>query len=216
LKAVIDIENLSKFYRLGLTGTGTLVHDLNRWFLQKTGQDDKYVKINEQNKTDFWALKDINLKVMEGDILAILGANGAGKSTLLKILSKVTLPTKGIVKVNGKLSSLLEVGTGFHPELTGRENIFLNGAILGMSKFEIKSKLEEIISFSAVEKFIDTPVKRYSSGMNTRLVLSTVLFLNIDIFIADEIFTFSYENFKEKCIKRLKYLLKIKNKCSFC
>jgi lipopolysaccharide transport system ATP-binding protein len=204
LKAVIDIENLSKFYRLGLTGTGTLVHDLNRWFLQKTGQDDKYVKINEQNKTDFWALKDINLKVMEGDILAILGANGAGKSTLLKILSKVTLPTKGIVKVNGKLSSLLEVGTGFHPELTGKENIFLNGAILGMSKFEIKSKLEEIISFSAVEKFIDTPVKRYSSGMYVRLAFAVAAHLSADILIVDEVLAVGDAEFQKKCLGKMK------------
>jgi lipopolysaccharide transport system ATP-binding protein len=204
LKAVIDIEHLSKFYRLGITGTGTLVHDLNRWFMQKTGQQDKYLKLNQPNKEDFWALKDINLQILEGDILAILGANGAGKSTLLKILSKVTLPTTGRVKIKGKLASLLEVGTGFHPELTGRENIFLNGAILGMSKAEIKAKFDEIIAFAAIDKFVDTPVKRYSSGMYVRLAFAVAAHLSADILIVDEVLAVGDAEFQKKCLGKMK------------
>ena len=149
MKTVISIKDLSKQYRLGARGTGTFVHDINRWLINKAGKEDPYLKIGQtRTKNDFWALQNINFELYEGDILGIIGKNGAGKSTLLKILSKITQPTTGQIKINGKLSSLLEVGTGFHPELTGRENIFLNGAILGMSKTEIKSKFDEIVDFS--------------------------------------------------------------------
>jgi lipopolysaccharide transport system ATP-binding protein len=204
LKTVIKIEHLSKYYRLGVSGTGMLVHDLNRWWLLKSGQEDKYLKIDQKKKNDFWALKDINLEIYEGDILAILGRNGAGKSTLLKILSKVTTPTKGIIKIKGKLSSLLEVGTGFHPELSGRENIFLNGAILGMSNAEIKSKLDEIIAFASVEKFVDTPVKRYSSGMYVRLAFAVAAHLTADILIVDEVLAVGDSEFQKKCLGKMK------------
>ena len=169
---VIKVENLYKQYQLGQVSTGTISHDLNRWFHRIRGKEDPYEKITGENareeKTNsnyVWALNDINFDVKQGEVLGIIGRNGAGKSTLLKILSKVTAPTKGSVKIRGRIASLLEVGTGFHPELTGRENIFLNGAILGMTKTEIQSKFDEIVAFSGVEKYIDTPVKRYSSGM---------------------------------------------------
>src|SRR5664279_3539881 len=172
MSAIIQVSNISKQYRLGQVGTGTISHDLNRWWHRIRGQEDPYLKIGEINdrtrkrESDYaWALKDINFEVKQGEVLAIIGRNGAGKSTLLKILSRTTSPTTGQIKIKGRVASLLEVGTGFHPELTGRENIFLNGAILGMSKHEIKSKFDEIVDFSGVERYIDTPVKRYSSGM---------------------------------------------------
>jgi lipopolysaccharide transport system ATP-binding protein len=177
MAVAIKIENLSKQYRLGLVSTRTVSHDLNRWWqMNIRGKDDPYLKIGDINdrtkkgESEYvWALREINLEVEEGEVLGIIGKNGAGKSTLLKILSKVTTPTTGIVKAQGRIASLLEVGTGFHPEMTGRENIYLNGAILGMTKFEIRSKLDEIIDFAGVERYIDTPVKRYSSGMMVRL-----------------------------------------------
>jgi len=175
----IEIKNMSKQYRLGVVGTGTLSHDLNRWWHRVRGKEDPYLKVGEENRQDqsgnseyVWALKDINLQVKEGEIVGIIGSNGAGKSTLLKILSRVTSPSKGIFRARGRIASLLEVGTGFHKELTGRENIYLNGAILGMTKSEVKSKLDEIVSFSGVERYVDTPVKRYSSGMKVRLAFA--------------------------------------------
>jgi lipopolysaccharide transport system ATP-binding protein len=169
---VIKVENLSKQYRLGKVGTGTLTQDINSWWSRIRGKEDPTLKIGDKNdrtskgESEYvWSLKDINFEVNQGDTLGIIGRNGAGKSTLLKILSKVTGPTTGNIKVKGRIASLLEVGTGFHPELSGRENIFLNGAILGMSKNEIKRKFDEIVDFSGVDRYIDTPVKRYSSGM---------------------------------------------------
>ncbi len=175
----IQVEGLGKLYRLGEIGTGTISHDLNRWWARVRGKEDPFAKIGETNdrtakgKSDYvWALKDVNFEVRQGEVLGIIGRNGAGKSTLLKILSKVTTPSAGRIKIRGRIASLLEVGTGFHPELTGRENIFLNGAILGMTKWEIRRKFDEIVDFAGVERYIDTPVKRYSSGMYVRLAFA--------------------------------------------
>src|SRR5258706_669472 len=176
MSVVIKVENVSKQYRLGKIGTGTFASDLSRWWHTVRGNEDPTLKIGElndrtvkSNSEYVWALKDINFEVKQGDVLGIIGKNGAGKSTLLKILSRTTSPTTGTIKAKGRIASLLEVGTGFHPELSGRENIFLNGAILGMRKQDIKNKFDEIVDFSGVEKYIDTPVKRYSSGMYVRL-----------------------------------------------
>jgi lipopolysaccharide transport system ATP-binding protein len=205
LKTVISITDLSKQYLLGARGTGTFVHDINRWLINKTGKEDPYLKIGQtKSKNDFWALKNVNFELNEGDILGIIGKNGAGKSTLLKILSKITQPTSGKIKINGKLSSLLEVGTGFHPELTGRENIFLNGAILGMSKVEIKAKFDEIVDFSAISEFIDTPVKRYSSGMYVRLAFAVAAHLSADIIVIDEVLAVGDAQFQKKCLGKMK------------
>ena len=191
---ILKVENVSKQYRLGVVGTGTISHDFNRFLAKVTGKEDPYLKIGESNDRStkgtseyVWALKDIDFEVKRGEILGIIGKNGAGKSTLLKILSKVTGPTTGCIKYNGRIASLLEVGTGFHPEMTGRENIFLNGAILGMTKKEISRKLDEIIEFSGCERYIDTPVKRYSSGMKVRLAFAVAAFLEPDILVVDEV-----------------------------
>lgn len=207
---VIKIEELGKLYRLGEVGTGTLSHDLNRWIAKITRKEDPFAKIGEVNdrtvkgKTDYvWALKDINFEVQQGEALGIIGRNGAGKSTLLKILSKVTTPTKGNIKVKGRIASLLEVGTGFHPELTGRENIFLNGAILGMTKREIKKKFDEIVDFSGVGRYVDTPVKRYSSGMYVRLAFAVAAHLDPDILIIDEVLAVGDIEFQKKCLGKL-------------
>ena len=191
---VIKVENLFKQYQLGQVSTGTISHDFNRWMHKIRGKEDPYEQITGENTREekgdsnyIWALKDVNFSVNQGDVLGIIGRNGAGKSTLLKILSKVTAPTKGTLKIRGRIASLLEVGTGFHPELTGRENIFLNGAILGMTKSEIRSKFDEIVAFSGVEKYIDTPVKRYSSGMYVRLAFAVAAHLEPEILIIDEV-----------------------------
>jgi lipopolysaccharide transport system ATP-binding protein len=207
----IRIENLSKQYRLGLTGTGTLSHDLKRWWYLVRGKEDPYLKIGETNDRSskgnskyIWALKDINLEVAKGDVLGIIGKNGAGKSTLLKILSKVTTPTTGCIFYKGRIGSLLEVGTGFHPELTGRENIFLNGAILGMRKNEITSKFDEIVNFSGCERYIDTPVKRYSSGMIVRLGFAVAAFLDPEILVVDEVLAVGDAEFQKKAIGKMK------------
>ncbi|MBD2766431.1 ABC transporter ATP-binding protein [Hymenobacter sp. BT664] len=207
----IKVENLSKLYRLGEIGTGTLSHDLNRAWARLRGKEDPFAKVGETNdrtrKGDsnfVWSLKDINFEVKRGEVLGIIGRNGAGKSTLLKILSKVTAPTTGRVKVQGRIASLLEVGTGFHPELTGRENIFLNGAILGMSKAEVRSKFDEIVDFSGVERYIDTPVKRYSSGMYVRLAFAVAAFLEPEILIIDEVLAVGDAEFQKKCLGRMK------------
>ncbi len=209
-KLILKIEGLSKQYRLGLIGTKTLTHDLNRWFHRVTGRIDPYLKIGEKNdrsttgNSDYvWALKNINFEVEEGEVVGIIGKNGAGKSTLLKILSKVTSPSVGKVKLNGRIASLLEVGTGFHPEMTGRENVFLNGAILGMTKKEIKKKLDAIISFSGCERYIDTPVKRYSSGMTVRLAFAVAAHLEPDILVVDEVLAVGDIEFQKKAIGKM-------------
>ena len=207
---VIKVENLSKQYRLGLVGTGSLGHDLNRWWAILRGKSDPYLKIGESNDRSqkgsseyVWALKDINFEVKRGEVLGIIGRNGAGKSTLLKILSRVTAPTIGNVKVKGRIASLLEVGTGFHPELTGRENIYLNGALNGMTKAEVTKKLDEIVDFSGCERYIDTPVKRYSSGMTVRLGFSVAAHLEPEILIVDEVLAVGDAEFQKKCIGKM-------------
>ncbi|WP_047547856.1 ABC transporter ATP-binding protein [Psychroserpens sp. Hel_I_66] len=207
---ILKAENISKQYRLGLVGTGTISHDLNRWWAGIRGKEDPYLRVGSVNdrstKADsqyVWALKDINFEVQRGEVLGIIGKNGAGKSTLLKILSRVTIPTTGEIKTRGRIASLLEVGTGFHPELTGRENIYLNGAILGMSKAEIKSKEEEIIAFSGCERYVDTPTKRYSSGMRVRLAFAVAAFLEPDILVIDEVLAVGDAEFQKKAIGKM-------------
>ncbi|MDH7516254.1 MAG: ABC transporter ATP-binding protein, partial [Bacteroidota bacterium] len=210
---VISIEKLSKRYRLGSIGARTFTHDLQSWWAKLRGKEDPNSKIRMTNrqydyhagkvKSDdhfIWALKNIDLEISYGDVLGIIGRNGAGKSTLLKILSRITAPTIGEARVRGRLASLLEVGTGFHPELTGRENIFLNGSILGMKKAEIRKKLDEIVEFAEVSEFIDTPVKRYSSGMYVRLAFSVAAHLETDILIVDEVLSVGDASFQKKCI----------------
>lgn len=207
---VIKVENLSKQYRLGLVGTGTLAHDLNRWWQRVRGKDDPYLKVGETNDRTskgaseyVWALRDINFEVKRGEVLGIIGRNGAGKSTLLKILSRVTAPTVGSVKGRGRIAALLEVGTGFHPELTGRENVYLNGAINGMTRAEVTRKLDEIVDFSGCERYIDTPVKRYSSGMTVRLGFAVAAHLEPEILIVDEVLAVGDAEFQKKCIGKM-------------
>ncbi len=206
----IEIDNISKQYRLGIVGTGTLSHDLNRWWHKVRGKEDPYLKIgvtNDRTKkggSDYvWALKDINLTINKGDSIGIIGRNGAGKSTLLKIISRVTSPTGGRIQINGTCASLLEVGTGFHPELSGRDNIYLNGAILGMSRSEISKKFDEIVAFAGVEKYIETPVKRYSSGMYVRLAFAVAAHLDSDILIIDEVLAVGDMEFQKKCLGKM-------------
>ncbi len=210
-QVVIKVEDVSKQYRLGLVGTGTLSHDINRMWARMRGKEDPFAKLGDTNdrttkgSSDFvWSLKDINFEVQHGEVLGIIGRNGAGKSTLLKILSRTTSPTTGKIKIKGRVASLLEVGTGFHPELTGRENIFLNGAILGMSKAEISRKFDEIVDFSGVERYIDTPVKRYSSGMYVRLAFAVAANLEPDILIVDEVLAVGDAEFQKKCLGKMK------------
>ncbi len=210
-KVVLRVTNVSKQYRLGQLGTGTISHDLNRWWHKARGKEDPYLKIGDVNDRSVkggseyvWSLKDITFDVKEGDVLGIIGKNGAGKSTLLKILSQVTTATTGSVKIRGRIAALLEVGTGFHPELTGRENIYLNGAILGMTKQEITNKFDEIVSFSGVEKYIDTPVKRYSSGMMVRLGFAVAAHLEPEILIVDEVLAVGDAEFQKKCMGKIK------------
>ncbi|MES2804263.1 MAG: ABC transporter ATP-binding protein [Bacteroidota bacterium] len=207
---ILKAENISKQYRLGQVGTGTLAHDLNRWWHQLRGKEDPYLKIGDTNdrttkgESDYvWALQDINFEVERGEVIGIIGKNGAGKSTLLKILSRVTAPTTGSIKFGGRVASLLEVGTGFNGEMTGRENIYLNGAILGMTKKEITSKLDEIIDFSGCERYIDTPVKRYSSGMYVRLAFAVAAFLEPEILIIDEVLAVGDADFQKKAIGKM-------------
>ena len=207
---ILKANNISKQYRLGLVGTGTISHDLNRWWHRIRGKQDPYLKVGEHNdrstkgSSDYvWALQDINFEVKRGEVLGIIGKNGAGKSTLLKILSKVTSPTTGEIKTKGRIASLLEVGTGFHGEMTGRENIYLNGAILGMTKKEIASKIDEIIEFSGCERYIDTPVKRYSSGMTVRLAFAVAAFLEPEILVVDEVLAVGDAEFQRKAIGKM-------------
>jgi lipopolysaccharide transport system ATP-binding protein len=211
MSPVIQISNLSKIYRLGEIGTGTISRDLERWYKMKIrGQADPFLKIGETNDRSkkgasdvVYALRDINFEVQQGEALGIIGKNGAGKSTLLKIISRVTGPTTGRINIKGRVASLLEVGTGFHPELTGRENIYLNGAILGMRKKEIARKLDEIIDFSGVERYIDTPVKRYSSGMYVRLAFAVAAHLESEILIVDEVLAVGDAEFQKKCLGKM-------------
>jgi lipopolysaccharide transport system ATP-binding protein len=207
---ILKAENISKQYRLGQVGTGTMAHDLNRWWHQVRGKENPYLKIGDTNdrstkgESDYvWALQEINFEVERGEVLGIIGKNGAGKSTLLKILSRVTAPTTGYIKFGGRVASLLEVGTGFNGEMTGRENIFLNGAILGMTKKEIASKLDEIIEFSGCERYIDTPVKRYSSGMTVRLAFAVAAFLEPEILVIDEVLAVGDAEFQKKAIGKM-------------
>lgn len=219
MTAAIHIEDVSKLYRLGVVGTGTISHDLNRWWARLRGQEDPYQKVGTTNDRTqasrgkaargqsgpeyVWALKDINLEVEQGEILGIIGCNGAGKSTLLKLLSRVTAPTTGEIKVRGRIASLLEVGTGFHPELTGRENIYLNGSILGMKRREITAKLDEIADFSGCSKYLDTPVKRYSSGMMVRLGFAVAAHLEPEILIIDEVLAVGDAEFQKRCLGKI-------------
>ncbi len=211
MATAIEFNNISKIYRLGLVSTGTLAHDMKRWWTMNVrGKEDPYLTIGETNdrstKGDseyVWALKDIDFKVEQGDVVGIIGKNGAGKSTLLKILSKVTAPTTGTIRARGRIGSLLEVGTGFHPEMTGRENIYMNGAILGMTKHEISKKLDEIIDFSGCERYIDTPVKRYSSGMMVRLGFAVAAHLDPEILVVDEVLAVGDAEFQKKAIGKM-------------
>lgn len=212
MATAIEFNNISKLYRLGLVSTGTLAHDLKRWWTTRVkGQEDPYLRIGEENDratrgtSDYvWALKDIDLRVEQGEVVGIIGKNGAGKSTLLKILSKVTAPTTGIIRARGRIGSLLEVGTGFHPEMTGRENIYLNGAILGMTKAEITRKLDEIVDFSGCERYLDTPVKRYSSGMMVRLGFAVAAHLDPEILVVDEVLAVGDAEFQKKAIGKMR------------
>ncbi|MDQ6812942.1 MAG: polysaccharide ABC transporter ATP-binding protein [Bacteroidota bacterium] len=206
----IKVENLSKAYQLGEIGTGTLSRDLERWIAKMRGKEDPFLMIGETNDRTtkgasnvVWSLKDVNFEIEQGTAVGIIGRNGAGKSTLLKLLSRVTAPTSGSFKVKGRIASLLEVGTGFHPELTGRENIFLNGAILGMRKKEIQRKFDEIVDFAGVERYIDTPVKRYSSGMYVRLAFGVAAHLESEILIVDEVLAVGDAEFQKKCIGKM-------------
>lgn len=211
MNTAIKVENLSKIYRLGEIGTGTISRDVHRWWTTKVlGKEDPFLKIGQTNDRTskgtgdlVYSLQDINFDITQGEALGIIGRNGAGKSTLLKILSRVTAPTTGTIKLKGRVASLLEVGTGFHPELTGRENIYLNGAILGMRKKEITRKMDEIVAFSGVERYIDTPVKRYSSGMYVRLAFAVAAHLESEILIVDEVLAVGDAEFQQKCIGKM-------------
>jgi lipopolysaccharide transport system ATP-binding protein len=210
MSTVIKVENVSKQYRLGLVGSGTMRDDLEGWWHRVRGKEDPTLKLGETNDRStagdsnyVWALRDINFEVQQGEVLGIIGKNGAGKSTLLKLLSRVTAPTIGNIKVKGRIASLLEVGTGFHPELTGKENIFLNGAIMGMKKHEIARKLDEIVDFAGVERYLETPVKRYSSGMYVRLAFAVAAHLEPEILIVDEVLAVGDAEFQKRCLGKM-------------
>lgn len=210
-RTVISVEQIWKQYRLGTVNTGTLGQDMKKWWYGIQGKENPFAAIAEENDRSskgssnyVWALQDISFDLKEGEVLGIVGKNGAGKSTLLKILSRVTAPSRGEIKIKGRIASLLEVGTGFHPELTGRENIFLNGSILGMRKSEIRARFDEIVAFSGVERYIDTPVKRYSSGMYVRLAFAVAAHLEPEIMIVDEVLAVGDAEFQRKCIGKMK------------
>lgn len=207
MSIAIRAEHLSKEYRLGVINHGMLYKDLQSWMARKFNRPDPHAKFGAEHFADqsdrFWALKDVDFEIRQGDRVGIIGKNGAGKSTLLRILSRITAPTEGVVKIKGRVISLLEVGTGFHPELTGRENIYLNGTILGMKRFQIREKLDEIIAFSEIEKFIDTPVKRYSSGMYVRLAFAVAANLDSEILLADEVLAVGDAAFQKKCLGKM-------------
>jgi len=214
-KVVLSIENLSKQYRLGEIGTGTLSHDLKRWWALARGKEDPYSLVGQVNdrtkkaESDFvWALRDINFELEQGEVLGIIGKNGAGKSTLLKLVSRITSPTSGIIKAKGRVASLLEVGTGMHPEMTARENIYLNGAIMGMTRREISKKFDEIVDFAGCALYVDTPVKRYSSGMRVRLGFAVAAFLEPEILIIDEVLAVGDMEFQKKAIDKIKEVSK--------
>jgi len=213
MAVVVRVENVSKAYQLGQINTGTLTNDLKRWYAKKRGKEDPFLQVGEENDRTVkgtsdivWSLKDVTFDINQGDSLGIVGRNGAGKSTLLKLLSQITTPTQGCIKIKGKIASLLEVGTGFHPELSGRENIYLNGAILGMRKNEIKNKFDEIVEFAGVERYIDTPVKRYSSGMYVRLAFAVAAHLESEILIVDEVLAVGDTEFQKKCMGKMSQL----------
>jgi lipopolysaccharide transport system ATP-binding protein len=216
MKPVINVEGLGKLYRLGEVGTGTLSHDLKRWWAVTRGKDDPFKKIGSvndrtkkaQDSEYVWALSDINFQVLQGDVVGVIGKNGAGKSTLLKILSRITAPSVGNVKLKGRIGSLLEVGTGFHPEMTGRENVFMNGTILGMRRAEITRQFDDIVDFAGVSKYIDTPVKRYSSGMMVRLGFAVAAFLEPEILIVDEVLAVGDAEFQKKALGKLQNVSK--------
>ena len=211
MSVAISIQDVSKLYRLGETSRGQLLSDIHRWWMRRkarrTRNEDSPAEAEPAEKGDFWALKDISLEINQGETLAIIGANGAGKSTLLKIISRITAPTTGLVRIKGRIGSLLEVGTGFHPQLTGRDNVFLNGAILGMSRHEVKRKFDDIVSFAGLEQFIDTPVKRYSSGMYIRLAFSVAAFLEPEILIIDEVLSVGDQQFQNQCMQRIEEIV---------
>jgi lipopolysaccharide transport system ATP-binding protein len=206
MSVVVRVENVSKKYQLGKIGTQSVKGDIQRWWARKRGKEDPFGKIGQEHNGsngEFWALKDVSFDIHQGEAIGIIGKNGAGKSTLLKILSRITLPTTGRLRVKGRIASLLEVGTGFNPDLTGRENAYLNGAILGMSKREVANKFDEIVDFSGVEKFIDTPVKRYSSGMYVRLAFAVAAHLDSEILILDEVLAVGDTEFQKKCLNKM-------------
>ena len=207
----VSVHNVSKLYRLGEINRGQLLADIHRWWMKRMARrfrkGDAPKEAEPEEKGDFWALKDISFELKQGETIAIIGANGAGKSTLLKIISRITAPTTGIVRIRGRIGTLLEVGTGFHPELTGRDNVFLNGAILGMSRNEVKRKFDDIVGFAGLEQFIDTPVKRYSSGMYVRLAFSVAAFLEPEILIIDEVLSVGDAQFQAQCEQRMEEII---------
>jgi len=210
MRTVIKTENISKQYRLGTIGTGNLYSDLTRWWYRVRGKEDPFLVIGETNDQTVkgnseyvWALQKINFEVQEGDLVGLIGKNGSGKSTLLKLLSKITAPTTGVIKLKGRVASMLEVGTGFHPELTGRENVFLNGTIMGMTKKEVEKKFDQIVEFAGVARYIETPIKRYSSGMSVRLAFSVAAHLDPEILLVDEVLAVGDAEFQQKCLGKM-------------